>query len=311
MTGFPSGCLGKLPLHGDFIRYNAASPEVQELDQWIGEGIVLGNNELDARWDATFDAAPAARFIHVSPRTHRAVAGLLRPSVDKAGRRYPFLIYAVVEPGALGSDLGYLPLALESFAASARSIAAQASGAASVNAFLAGFENLKLDRDMGEAKRAFSRYVLSRQATEFFGNAFGAANDPRMHAAIQTLSEGPDTRAPASVAMRLPLNEAAVEVSFWLELARRLTKAGTLPVLAYWSDAPGARLHLCFGEMASKYFLPFVLPTRTDASLRDLTAPKGDPAASQRGKATFDQVLSAPSLKLADMLQRLPRCKGL
>lgn len=314
MTGFPSGCLGKLPLHGDFIRYNAASPEVHDFDHWVQEGIYHGYNELDSRWDATFDAAPRARFIYIAPKTQRVVAGLFRPSVDKAGRRYPFMVYAVIEPGALGHDLAYLPWALEPYAAKAGEIAGWADSAINLNTFLTSIDQLRFEPDMGEAKRNFGRYVLGKTSGEVWAQDFGANAQPRVHAAVQSVSEGGDLRGGNALALRLPVTGHTAEVSFWLELTRRLNKAGRLPVMTMWNEAAGdaaARLHMCFGDLAPKHFLPFVLPQRDDASLRDLAGARGDAAASQLGKATFDQVLANGSLKLSDLLQRLPRCKGL
>lgn len=313
MSGFASGCLGKLPIHGDFIRFNAAGAEVHELDHWIGEGVVNGHHELAGRWDSSFDAAPSARFIYTSPKTKRVVAGMFRPSVDRAGRRYPFLVYALVDPGALGADLACLPLALEPFVARALELAGSPDSVLNVNALTSSVEAMKFTPDIAEAKRSFGRFVLLTGASDFWQQDYGSTDDPRMFAATQSIAEGPETRPPASLGLRLPLSGGAAEVSFWLELTRRLNRAGQLPTLAIWSDASAevpARLHFCFGELASRYFLPFAMPQRPDQSIRDLSG-QGDSAASQRGKQTFNEVLSQGSLKLADLLQRLPRCKGL
>ncbi len=314
MTGFPSGCLGKLPLHGDFIRYNAASPEVHDFDHWVQEGIYHGYGELDSRWDATFDAAPRARFIYIAPKTQRVIAGLFRPSVDKAGRRYPFMVYSVIEPGALGKDLAYLPWALESYIAKAGEIAGWADSAINLNTFLSSIDQLRFEPDMGEAKRNFGRFVLGTSAGEVWARDFGENAQARVQAAVQSVSEGPDVRSGTSLALRLPITEENAEVSFWLELTRRLNKGGKLPTMTLWNEATaglGSRVHMCFGDLGPRHFLPFVLPQREDTALRDLAAVKGDAAASQQGKATFDQVLANDSLKLSDLLQRLPRCKGL
>lgn len=314
MSSFTSGCLGKLPLHGDFIRYNAGSPEVHELDHWIGEGIVHGYHELGSAWDRTFDAAPRAAFVYVSARSRRMVAGLARPSVDKAGRRFPFLVYALLEQGISPADVPYLPLALAPFLEKAGEVTHWADTAINLNMFLGHFDSLRFEPDLAEARRAFGRHVLVTGAQDFFAADFGSATDQRVYAALQSVSEGPELRGHNALAVRLPLAGGAVAAAFWVELARRMTKAGTLPVLAWWSDAAGdtgARLHLCFGELGSRHFLPFVLPARPDPVLRDLAGLHGDNEAARKGKAAFDQVLSAGSLKLSDLLQRLPRCKGL
>lgn len=312
MTAFPCGCLGKLPMHGDFIRYNAAAPEVLELDHWISEGIVLGYNELDSAWDRTFDAAPRARFIYISPRSKRVIAGIFRPSVDKAGRRYPFLVYSVVEPGALGPDLTALPVAMDSFVERAAEVMKSAESAANVNAFVTLVDNLRFEPDIGEAKRRFGRHVLSTAAAEFFKQSFSEPSDPRVLAALESVAEGPHARAPNSFSVRLPVGADAADVCFWMELTRRMNKAAILPSLTFWTDPAqsGSRLHFCFGELASRSFLPVIMPRQAAYHVRDLAEPPGDAQAAQRGKQAFDAVLREGSPKLSDLLQRLPRCKG-
>lgn len=314
MTSYPSGCLGKLPLHGDFIRYNAGSPEVHELDHWVGEGIVHGYHELGSAWDRTFDAAPRATFIYVSPKSRRVVTGILQPSVDKAGRRYPFLVYALLEGAVAPTDVPYLPLALGPFLEKAGEVAQWAQTSINLNMFLSHFDTLRFEPDFAESRRTFGRHVLMKGAADFLGGDFGAANDPRAYAALQSVSEGPELKGNQALAVRMPLHDGPPTTSFWMELSRRMTRAGTLPVLTYWSEATGdvpARLHLCFGDLGSRHFLPLVLPGRPDPVLRDLAGMHGDAEAARKGKAAFDQVLSAGSLKLSDLLQRLPRCKGL
>lgn len=314
MTAFPSGCLGKLPLHGDFIRYNAGSPEVHELDHWVGEGIVHGYHELGASWDRTFDAAPRGSFVYISPKTRRVITGIMRPSVDKAGRRFPFMVYALLEGAVPATDLPYLPWALEQFIAKAGEVAHWADTAINLNMFLSHFDSLRFEPDLAESRRNFGKFVLMKTAADFLAADFGAANDPRAYAALQSVSEGPELKGHNALCVRMPLTGGTSATSFWLELSRRMTKAGVLPVMTYWSEAVGdlpSRLHLCFGELGSRHFLPLVLPARPDPGVRDLAGMHGDGEATRKGKAMFDPVLSAGSLKLSDLLQRLPRCKGL
>lgn len=313
MSEFPSGCLGKLPLHGDFIRYNAAGAEINELDQWIQEGIYQGYNELGSKWDSTFDAAPTARFIYSAPRTQRVLAGLFKPSVDKAGRRYPFLIYTVIEPGAMGAEIGYLPTAMGPFLTRARELLEWSDSAINLNTFLSTFESLRFVPDMVEARKEFARFVLASSANDYWASCFGGATDHRRYAAVGSAVEGAGTRPPGSVAVRMPFSELDCEPAFWLELSRRLTDGKVLPTLVYWNTARGefpARLNLTWGELSPRTFLPFVLPTRTSLNIRDLSnAASVDGRWIEYGKARFEELLNNPSLKLTDLLQRLPRTR--
>lgn len=314
MSEFPTGCLGKLPLHGDFIRYNASLAEVQEFDTWVQEGIYEGYQQLDSRWDSSFDAAPVSRFIYCSPRSQRLIAGLFKPSVDKAGRRYPFLVYTVIEPGALGNDASYLPWAMQPFLLKAAELAAWSDTAIDLNTFLRNFEGFRFNLDLTDARKSFARYVLSRSSGDYWTASYGAGDDPRRYAAVQMTCWGADIRAPESEALRLPVSEPEAEAAFWLELTRRFSNNGRLPTLTFWNQPAGAtpiRLHLCFGALRPGYFLPFVLPERASHDVTDLGAMSHvDASLLDRARSQFEEVLSEPSLKLSDLLQRLPRSKG-
>ena len=314
MTEYPTGCLGKLPLHGDFIRYNASLAEVREFDTWVQEGIYEGYQQLDSKWDSTFDAAPVSRFIYCSPKTRRVLAGLFKPSVDKAGRRYPFMVYTIIEPGALGNDTGYLPWAMEPFLLKAMELAAWSDSAIDLNTFLRSFEGFRFELDVTEARKSFAKYVLGHSAGDYWTANLGAEDDPRRYAAVQLAAWGADIRAPESEALRLPVSEPEAEAALWIDLCRRFSGDNMLPTLAFWNEPSGSipvRLHLCFGALRPSSFLPFVLPDRAGAQVIDLGAMQHvDASLLDRARAQFEDVLSEPSLKLSDLLQRLPRSKG-
>ncbi|MEZ5991251.1 MAG: type VI secretion system-associated protein TagF [Planctomycetota bacterium] len=313
MTEFPSGCLGKLPLHGDFIRYNAGSAEVQEFDTWIQEGIYQGYQELDSRWDSSFDNAPVARFIYCSPKSRRILAGLFKPSVDKAGRRYPFMVYTIIEPGALGIDAGYLPWAMEPFLLKATELAAWSDSAIDLKTFLKSFESLHFEPDLTEARKSFAKFVLSHATGDYWAGSFGSADDDRRYAAVQLTAWAADLRSPESSALRFPAVEPEPETAFWMELSRRMSAASDLPTLAFWNEAGGTatRMNFAYGALRPAYFLPFVLPEHQAGQVTDLSAMQHvDASLVDRARSQFEEVLSDPSLKLSDLLQRLPRAKG-
>jgi type VI secretion system protein ImpM len=313
VSEFPTGCLGKLPLHGDFIRFNAGSPEVNELDTWVQEGIYRGYETLDSSWDGRFDAAPTARFMYCSPRSRRILAGLFKPSVDKAGRRYPFMVYTIIEPNALGNDISYLPWAMDAFLLKATEQAAWSDSAIDLNTFLSSFNTFRFTPDLTEARKNFARYVLVTSAGDYWAGAYGSAEDQRRYAAVQLTAWGADLRPPESSAVRYPVTDPDAEAGFWIELARRFGGGTALPTLALWNMPAGenpSRLHLGFGKLNSEWFLPFVLPGTSGGVVRDLSAMQGvDASLVDRARAQFDEVLSEPSLKLSDLLQRLPRVK--
>ena len=59
---FEIGCLGKLPLYEEFIRYHADAPEVNFLDSWLREGINLWNSKEGEVFDQNYDQTPPYFF---------------------------------------------------------------------------------------------------------------------------------------------------------------------------------------------------------------------------------------------------------
>lgn len=97
---------GKLPNRADFVRVDANHPVALEFDELIqsaleqmaGEAGVLDGAETSGTVD----------FFYVSKDQRQIMLGVLMPSQDQAGRRYP-LVAAVILP--YDSIEGYLPVA--------------------------------------------------------------------------------------------------------------------------------------------------------------------------------------------------------
>ena len=98
------GLLGKLPAHGDFIRRGSLPASFcTPWDAWLQDGIAAARAAIgEERWAGVWDAAPAWRFaLPPGACGPDAAAGVLLPSQDSVGRRFPLTLAAVREgPGA-------------------------------------------------------------------------------------------------------------------------------------------------------------------------------------------------------------------
>lgn len=94
-----AGFAGKIPARGDFLRVGLPSSFAQPWDMWLAEGLAAAQQALGADFDDAYMEAPVWRFA-LAPGTagQDAVAGVLLPSIDKVGRRFP-LTAALVLPG--------------------------------------------------------------------------------------------------------------------------------------------------------------------------------------------------------------------
>ena len=93
------GVLGKAPGAGDFLRLNLSAPIATALDAWLEAGFAALEAE-DADWRDAFAEAPAWRlFAEPGVVGAEPLTGVIRPSLDAAGRRFP--LAALASPAGL------------------------------------------------------------------------------------------------------------------------------------------------------------------------------------------------------------------
>jgi type VI secretion system protein ImpM len=77
---------GKLPAHGDFVVRGMGTAERDALDTWLSQGIAETRERMGPTFEDCYDRAPPWRF--AGP----GASGVLVPSMDAAGRRYPLYL---------------------------------------------------------------------------------------------------------------------------------------------------------------------------------------------------------------------------
>jgi len=92
------GFFGKLPGYGDFIQRNVSPEFIKYWDNWVLKSLSSSREQLGESWRNMYFNGPIWRFV-ISQDTASAtpVAGFIMPSVDKAGRCYPFTVICQAE----------------------------------------------------------------------------------------------------------------------------------------------------------------------------------------------------------------------
>ncbi|WP_171208225.1 MULTISPECIES: type VI secretion system-associated protein TagF [unclassified Ruegeria] len=92
-TGF--GAFGKMPSVGDFFRLGVPPSFVQPWDTWIQRSMLDAAQSLGQAWDQHYMSSPIWRFC-LSPGLAgpQKMLGVLMPSVDRVGRRFPLTLVA-------------------------------------------------------------------------------------------------------------------------------------------------------------------------------------------------------------------------
>jgi type VI secretion system protein ImpM len=86
------GLMGKHPGYGDFLRWGLRDDTVEALTQWCDTVLPPLRDDMADDWGAFWDHAQDLRFWIGRAVLGRTICGVLRPSRDKVGRRYPLLI---------------------------------------------------------------------------------------------------------------------------------------------------------------------------------------------------------------------------
>ena len=93
MAGF--GAFGKMPALGDFFRLGAEREFVTPWDHWLQASLLQAQADLGAGFEAAYMSAPIWRFaLPPSVAGTQGVVGVLMPSVDRVGRRFPLTLLA-------------------------------------------------------------------------------------------------------------------------------------------------------------------------------------------------------------------------
>lgn len=95
------GAFGKMPSVGDFFRIDTPAGFVRVWDEWVQQGMLNAAQALGTGWDAAYMSAPIWRFtLSRGLAGPRSVLGVLMPSVDRVGRRFPLTLMTEADGAA-------------------------------------------------------------------------------------------------------------------------------------------------------------------------------------------------------------------
>ena len=85
---------GKLPSHGDFLCSSKRDGVRSLLEDWLQLGMLQGRSQYGELWGEQMSQAPIWNLLLPSRVVGegKVMVGCLAPSVDRVGRRYPFVV---------------------------------------------------------------------------------------------------------------------------------------------------------------------------------------------------------------------------
>ena len=96
MNGDAPGFFGKLPARADFLTRGLSMSFTEPWHAWLVRGLRFAAEALTGGFEPAYMAAPVWRFV-IPPGASGPLpaAGILMPSVDKVGRRFPLTLAVV------------------------------------------------------------------------------------------------------------------------------------------------------------------------------------------------------------------------
>lgn len=282
---------GKTPGMGDFLRVGSAGRAGECFDEWIQQGIAHAEARRVPGWvDAYGSGAPWA-FIYRPPRsagTPEGLVGVVGPSTDSVGRRYPLVVCAAALSACRVPWPHVLPLAFGDFLDGAANVLLDPRAGASGAEMSAALGRVvpPVLRDADWSAREYEVWASStplRQAWSIFYGDDAVSPAHAVYTIIEAVApfrgeEAPETR----LALRLPLGAAgAAAAAFWIDIVRRLSRSPREVRSCFWStDGRTGTMLVQLGTTPAATFGELWAPDTNSEQVCDLTAsPPSDPRA--------------------------------
>ncbi len=271
----PALYFGKLPSHGDFIRFNASGEDMRALDSWLQEGLYQAAKHHNQNWDSVYKKSPAYHFVFNPEDSEFALIGLYKPSYDKSQRKFPFIISKRMTKANLEPKHGHqLPLLFKDFFRNATQILQGNCDDAPVDELRQRIANIKgiSAEDLKSCEENFKKYVSATPLESFMVRLFGSYGDQRKFLLGNNLWEilspiRSHKLVEIPLGLRFPLSQniffLEYEVCFWLHMCQRiLGNTKVLPNL-FWQVQDLNRfnyLFLYYRKPTWKTFLQLMEP---------------------------------------------------
>ena len=275
--GISGGYFGKLPSFADFVKYNAAVPELLNFDKWLQEGITKLKISSGNVWEKLYRESPCFRFMYYDSSARNILTGNLYPSYDRSGRLFPFLIFA--KPGTAYSVPGefyLIPLLFKDLFASAGTIFEEIKSAGNAGELNSAFERIisGLDRNIDPAAD-FNNYLRVNRISGFLERNFtsGISENNFKELIPKAVSKGQNLLRSYAIKIHTT-NDANIipyDVSFWIRLFEKKNSGNINSV--FWTYAstglPAAMFIFC-RKLVPVNFVDLINPLNKPEELIDI-----------------------------------------
>ncbi len=288
--GNGAGLFGKIPARADFVRENLSDVVAYALAQWIERGM-----ENLAASGLPFPGV-LLRFVFTASDAANAAVGVMGPSRDQVGRKFPVALFHVLPVSAVAQNLSAIPATYERFLAEASALVREIPALGHEEALQRLRALRPPDADETEMGRRLSRRALAEEgAAGFAQRLFGDPTEGRQYYAFNTFQIAA-LRASASAGQGSPTVldcPVALDLDLlaWLDLAQRLLGWGDRAPSVVWAAEPEPRLLIALGPAPGQILTYFADPSHSSTKLWPLTTTSVD--AIRQAASVFEAAMGS------------------
>jgi type VI secretion system ImpM family protein len=304
---------------GDFLRVGSGGPAGEALEQWVEQGLALGEAKRGREWPSIYAAGATYAFIFRPPRAtnlREALVGVIKPSVDAVGRRFPLVVYSQALQRAALPWPHVLPMALGDFLDAAATLLLEADAVTGIADMQAALKRVPMPQ-VADAERNAHEYEAWAASTPL-GSAWSviyggesALSAPR---AVHTITEAVapfrgQEGAATKLGLRLPLGPGGVAAAaFWLDTVRRIARTPQEVRSCFWSfDGESGCAIVQLGDTPASTLIELWSPDANSEYLCDLMVPTSVDVGRFLGRLPphVAEALQSPQALVKDFLDRL------
>ena len=274
------GLFGKIPAKADFIRHGVSEPAARAFHDWLHQGME------SLRGAGLESPNHIVRFLFSPHGSGQVLVGLLVPSRDQVGRRFPLAAFYSMDAAWFAHRFSRVPIACYPFLEGLRGLLTRAQDLS--------FEELVAElavvgtptqEQFNTADGICDRTMNGLKAADFLSGSFDVAGREHHYAlntfllACRNVSAAPPEHT--GIIIDCPLS-ADVDLFAWLELASRSLAWTTEPPSFFWVEAPTPRMMIALGPTHTQMLRWFA----DDGSVHDRLWPLKTEHMSARDSAT-------------------------
>jgi type VI secretion system protein ImpM len=317
----PVAAFGKIPALADFVRTRAPSDEMIAFEAWLTRALENAEGRPGTAFRDAFATATPHAFVWsgaIDKKQRGVLAGVITPSHDTVGRRFPLVVCAPLPASALSAHPHAAPLVLHGFfhhAADAAALATRMRSQAELEAQIASTHPPSFESTSASIAR-YASWARSSRAHDVWTSLFGADADRASRYALYLLVEA--TRAyrgqetpPLSLGVRAPLgSDGPTTAAMWIDLVRHAagwkTTVPSLFLPLTTDGRPRSVLVQLGAEPPPSVLADLFTPSENSESVCELT-PSQDARLPSVLPPSVGRAVSLPAPVLADVVEELGR----